>query len=262
MGRMIKSASKSTYKSILNFLNRVVTLIFGLYCIVSGQGKHLKDSFRELDQTDYGIPLVTKTINGKVTSSKDSSIIEGIKVIISRVDISFTLYGVGTVDTSYVKLDSTKTNSDGEYEVVIDSTENYSNFYCIEAIDIDSTENGQYYDKKVNVEFAYSQLISTEDTTINIAMSPKEVDINKNQIRKYDSIETIVQGKNVIINLEKLGNKNGLIKVVNAKGSIIDKYEFTGEKIIKWKTGDITRGIYYISIESEGKTFTSKVTIK
>ena len=84
-------------------------------------------------QAMYGVPSATFIVNGKVTSSETNQEIENIKIKMNR--------------------DSTKTDSEGYYQIKTGSFPSEQQTFDIEFLDIDSTENGEFQNLDTIVEF-------------------------------------------------------------------------------------------------------------
>lgn len=268
MGKMIKSASRWTSKSTLLLLNKVVTIIFGVFCIVTGQTKSFRQTVLDSGTVDYGItPLDTYNFSGKVISSKTQAVIEGIKVILkSEIEDIIIKYGMINPIETTVKVDSVYTDENGEFKISTMGETGLQPNWILETIDVDSSINGTFESKEIVIgKLSMTDMLSGNvgDTVVTIALDPIEVNINGIKSTGIDNkIIKLFSGKNVIFHISNFKNKGAIAKIIDIKGRLIEQIEITSSGTFKLNSKQVSSGTYFVNIEVDGVRFSTQVTIQ
>ena len=140
--------ARTTFRRVLSALFSVIITLLGYQMAYS-------------QEDEYGIPSAEFIISGKVTDSITHKPISGIKVTVSS-------------DQAY-------TDAKGGYRVALHSYRGWDSVYLIQFHDVDSTQNGSYFDLSTQV----STLEKVNDThpqypdgdiqkVFNVALKPKD----------------------------------------------------------------------------------------
>ena len=116
----------------IRFLKTSNAIIAGLIALLGFTASCEKDS-----KVEYGTPSAKFIVNGKVVSSNSNQAIENIRVV--------------------MKADTTRTDSEGKYQVVDEYGFPGSHSYDIQFQDTDGAANGDFQDLDTIVEFVDPQ---------------------------------------------------------------------------------------------------------
>lgn len=268
MGKMIKSASRWTSKSTLLFFNKVISVVFGLFCLVTGQTKSFNDVISNTDTVDYGItPMDTYNFSGKVINSESQAVIENIKVILKlKYEDIIVDYGVQNMRGDTVNLDSVYTDENGDFQISVQGATGVQPYWILEAVDIDSSENGKFESKEIGIgRLAMTKMAegNVGDTIVNIELDPVEVAINGIKGSSIDcNILTALSGKNIVFTLNNWKQRNGIANIIDIKGRIIQQINIPQSGIFKLNTEGVSKGSYIINIKVDDTNIATKVTIQ
>lgn len=268
MGKMIKSASRWTWKSSLLFLNKIVTVIFGVFCIATGQTRSYSETVRHNDTVDYGVtPVDRYTFRGTVMNSKTQAIIENIKVALKVEIEEITVdYGVVNRNRDTIEIASVITDQMGQFEITTVGIPGNQPPWLLEAEDIDNSVNGNFNTKMLNIGLL-SMTEMTDgnigDTIVTIELDPVDVSINGIKNSSIDnSIRPIFSGKNILFNIGNVNKKAGIANLIDIKGRLIDKILIPENGIFKFNTEQISSGTYFVNVIIEDINVTTQVTVK
>lgn len=246
MGKKIKKASRFTIRTLLTILNKTITLIFALFCVLTGQVRRPNENSPE-NLNDY-------KFKGVVKSSLDSTIITGIQIVL--YDVLLPVYGIG-YPPIYKPKDSTFSTRNGEFE--IDHKGAYGSGWAYSLEDVDGEANGYFRDFK-------SEMLHPPVDTSYVTLYMEPIGSGVKGIistQPKSPIKKIIKGKNIafqILNWEQ--GENAHANVVNLKGSVIKTVPVSDNGTLYWNTESIPRGIYLIQINLQNKTLNTKIVLK
>ena len=238
MGKKILKASAWTCRPLLFFCHKAVTLIFALFCIVSGIFA------RTAEET---------TLKGTARSSKDSTILGNLKLYLCSV--SHPVYGMGFWP-SFFPVDSTITDSDGTFQFNYNGT----SYYEMAFVKIDSLVEGDPF-RYISAQFF--QPVNVPDT-FTIYLEPViRTSSKESRDQKPVPQVQVTQGKRVTINI---GNWSGdtryTAEIINPLGKRIGSPVISNHETLIWNTEQVAPGSYFIRIHATGKSSLVPITVR
>lgn len=249
MGILIKKTSKKTAKSFLYLLNKVVTLLFALFCVITGK-ERVNNIVNSRQSQKY-------SIKGRVYSSVDSTLLKGINVMLEGIE--YPLYGMGS-GPYYQTIDTNETDEGGLFNFnSSDTMEWFWNDYRISTVGHNTINDTSYLPYSEEIHFNGLD----KDTIIDIYLTPEKVN-NVSKINAKENKEfEVINSNNLIIRYKNWnGNIASISKIYNLKGEIVEDIKVSPEGELVWKTNGVAKGAYFIKTPFERGTNTVKVIVK
>lgn len=260
MGRKILKSSLLACHSVLSIFNRCVTLVFAIFCVISGLC--VRDTVANENQNK-------KMIKGKVLNVIDSTIFRNIKLFLGDIECSITpWYGMGMSVTplygvekpcGFVAVDSTVTDSEGNFEIGYHDSifQNGSSRTAYFKIDLQADDN--------NKEFTISghNLNPNSDTSIILYFNPAVSTSIHNKENETVTFNKAIQGKNVLIKIgDWSANQKYSAKIFNVAGELVKSPVISNDGFINWNAENCAKGVYLLKIDISNRTINTKINIK
>lgn len=253
MGKQIIKVSVWTCRSAWSLSNKVVTMIFAIFCVVSG----LFARTNSVTEDSNG-----NTIKGKALRSADSTVLSNMKIYLGQM--TCPLYGVGA-GCAFSAVDSVNTDYLGNFETGYPERLFHNGAGFVEFCTRDSVKVGHYngyVTTYYSVDDAY--LNSKSDTSIVLYMLPFEsTSVSKRTASKPLSFSRAIHGNTAIIKLGNWpANEKYSAKIVNTAGTLIAIPLISSDGILNWNTEKNARGIYLLKIETNSRFLNTPILIK
>ncbi len=249
MGKLIKSTSRRTAKSFLYLVNKVITLVFALFCVITGR-ERVNNIVNSRQNQKF-------SIKGNIYSALDSTLLKGINVMLEGVE--YPLYGMGS-GPYYDTIGTEETNSSGSFEFDTSNAEEmFWRDYRISTIGNNTVNDTSYlpYSEEIHLNGA------DKDTILNIYLIPEMVN-NFNKISAKSTKEFEIINSNSVKVRYKNWNRNIASKsiVYNSKGEVVEDLKISSEGELVWNINGFAKGAYFIKTPFESGVNTIKVILK
>ncbi|HEX3020120.1 MAG TPA: T9SS type A sorting domain-containing protein [Chitinispirillaceae bacterium] len=244
MGKYVVNTSIWTWRSILSLCNKVSTLIFAVFCIISGLSARIVTA----KQKNEGA-----IISGKVLNVADSSAFRNIKIYLG--DYLCPDYGIG-LPCTFMPFDSVMTDSAGNFE-----TRYPEKWYGLGAnmitfaIEPDPSENSLSSKSII--------LNSDSDTSITLYLkSPWQSKIyRKTSVPSVPSVKSVL-GRTVIIKIgDWVSGGRYTAEIINASGKLIASPSISADGVFKWDTKESACGVYFLKIKTNESTLSTQILL-
>lgn len=245
MAEHFRRASFWTFKSFLILTNKIITFLFAIFCVVSGQVRN--NNLKQENQRN------NITISGNVFNVVDTSLIENIKIVLHDMRKSGTLYGIihdPVYDTSAI---------DGSYKIEsLPFDPWYTRGQYFVATDIDGETNGSF--KTCTLFVSLEEVVT--DTIIDIYIVPDNVSNLKKKIIIRENIE-ICNAKDLLIRFNNIEDISGNhIEIYNLNGKLVKELKVVEKGFVKLDRKLFTKGFYMIKIPMDDYLITTKLIVR
>lgn len=251
MGKKIVKASLWTCSTLLSLCNKAVTMVFAVFCMISGLWARTTFSGQDA--------ATRKTIKGKVLSGVDSTVLANIKIYIG----GFWLcpeYGVG-FPCSFSPYDSVETDTDGNFETAY--SEKIFSIGAMEVIFAKKDSADSRYFDHISISDSY-RLNLDSDTSLTIYLKTQgKTNIQKKAAVSRPPIIKSIKGNNLFV---KIGDwsygKHSVAEIIDATGKLIASPSITSDGVLCWNTKEVTNGVYFLKIVMDGISYSTEILLK
>jgi hypothetical protein len=243
MKKGIIKISLWSWKSLISLYGKIATLIFAIICVTFGLT--VKTASAGVSSVD------TKAVKGKTLFASDSSLLKNVKLYLCSV--VQPVYGMS--GPYYTKIDSTTSDTNGNFEMKCDSA--MSAFAVMTADKVIHGTSNNFFVSSV----VYFPL--EKDTLFTLYLSPYISTSVKNQqkVSPVDQLH-INQGGNVSIKIPEFLDVKMSASVVNIAGETITDLYPSADGTIKWNTETVAKGIYFVNINNSTNSINMKITVR
>ncbi len=251
MKKKIVKASLWTRSSLLSLCNKVVTMAFAVFCMISGLWARTTFSGQEA--------VSRKTIKGKVLSSVDSTVLGKIKIYIG----GFWLcpeYGVG-FPCSFSPYDSVETDTDGNFETAYSEKILSGGAREVIFAKKDSADSRNF--DHISISDPY-RLNPDSDTSLIIYLKTQgKTNLQKKATVSRPLIIKSVKGNNLFVKIDDWSyGKRCVAEIIDATGKLIASPAITSTGVLSWNTEGVTEGVYFLKIVMEGVSYSTEILLK
>lgn len=236
MGKQIIKISLWPWKSAIALYGKIVTLIFALFCVASGQGNK-----------------INPTMNNRALFSQDSLPLSNIKIFLGS--ILAPVYGMSSVP--YLnKIDSTITDENGFFQF---SSDNNS---CTYKVVTESIKHNQS-DKAFPYFSSRFYCPQDNDTVNTFYMTPLVFSNVRNRFAESVPQKVYTSfGKIIKLRVPECENENSKVSIIDFKGETIARLQVQAAGEILWNTESVAKGVYFLSIENNKTHLNVKIVVK
>ncbi len=250
MAKKIIKASSWTFGHLLFLCNKAVTLVFAVFCMISGLWTRTVFS-------EQGIVAPSK-IRGKVLSDVDSTVLRNIRVYIG----GFWLcpeYGIA-LPCSFEPFDSVETDADGNFETTY-SGKIFSGG-AREVIFAKKDSAHSPYFEHISISDKYI-LSPYSDTSLTIYLKTQGTPIlQKKAAAPRPAIIKSIRGKYLFL---KIGDwsygKRYTAEIIDVAGKRIASPVIAADGVLRWDTKGITNGVYLLKIVTKETSFSTEILL-
>lgn len=255
MGRQIIQLSRWSTRSLFLVYSRLITMIFALFCSVTGQ-------------IQRAAPSKQTTFKGTAYLDGDSGVVKNIQLylrncIIAKYGIMpdygviMPEYGVsawyGVSTTTPVPV---KTDEYGKFEVKFTTTSDMSVSISSDEI-IEPAGKVRYFDSgcltiKAGVDTTYT-LFLKKQTTTNTQIATDT---------KHQFTVTAIQGKDFHFQIPDWKGQKVVAAILNSSGQKITSLNIDSDGILCWNTQSIAVGVYFLQLQNENNILSMKILVK
>lgn len=250
MGKKIVKASLWTCSSLLSLCNKAVTMVFAVFCIISGLWARTVLSEQET--------AARKTIKGKVLSGVDSTVLAKIRIYLG----GFWLcpeYGVG-FPCSFVAFDSVETDTDGNFETAYSEK-----IFARGASEVifakkDSANSPNFQHISISDEYILSP---ESDTSLTIYLKTQGTfNLQKKTVAPKPTIIKSKRGNNLFIKIAEWSyGKHYAAEIIDASGKLITSPVITTDGVLNWDTKGTTNGVYFLKIVTKETSYSTEILL-
>ncbi|KMQ50735.1 hypothetical protein CHISP_2418 [Chitinispirillum alkaliphilum] len=245
MGKKLINASHHSWKTALQLYTKVVTFVFALFCVASGQVQVQKNSINDTEKV---------TFRGRALSVSDSTAFSNVKILLtSRIG---AMYGVGV---SF--FDTTHSDANGYFEL-----EPNLMHYCYAQVVVQkNNESGErMFFGNIEADVVFCDEDFNEDSVYTFYLMPIHyLSVKQQSKRNLSKQLQITQGRKISINYSEL-NTGGIsdITVIDLKGKIVATLQPRPEGIVFWDTRDVARGVYFVRLRNGVNDINLRLLVK
>ncbi|HEX2959066.1 MAG TPA: T9SS type A sorting domain-containing protein [Chitinispirillaceae bacterium] len=258
MGKHIIRLSRWSTRSLYQIYSRLITLIFALFCSVTGQVQ--KSASMKANGS-------TTTFKGTAYRSTDSTLLKNIQFylrdciiakygIMPEYGILMPDYGVAArygVDTT---LATVKTDANGQFEVNLTASEDLS---CTISSDdvIEPAGKAKYYSSgcltiKAGVDTTYTLYLYSQATSITPVQTAA----------KHQFTLSAIQGKDFHFQIPDWKGQKITASILNSNGQKIAFLTSDAEGAVSWNTRSVAAGVYFLNLQNNINTLSMKILVK
>lgn len=235
MGKQIIKISLWSWKSAIALYGKIVTLIFALFCVASGQGNK-----------------ISPTMNNRALFSQGSLPLSNVKLFLGS--ILAPVYGMSSVP-SIEKIDSTFTDENGFFQFPSGKS---SCTYKVISESITRNQNDKAY-QYLSSRFYCSQNVGTVNT---FYMEPFIFSKIKNRFAESVPQKIFTSfGKIIKLRVPDC-NVNSKVSIMDFKGEVVARLQIQAAGEILWNTESVAKGVYFLSIENHKTILNVKIIVK
>ncbi|KMQ50041.1 hypothetical protein CHISP_3073 [Chitinispirillum alkaliphilum] len=241
MGRQLIKMSRWSCKSIFSLYSKVITIIFALFCVITGQINKTESSENEETKSH--------SLRGIALNAKDSTVMGNIRLFLCE-ELA-VMYGSLIRLSDYIKLDSTYTDDTGYFKFSVDEPVRYYPFVLVHGTEYSTYVSEWFYfdDDKDSIHTVY--LTHRGFSSVKNAISNSNV----NQMYTY-------QGKTLVVRIPDFNEKNAKVKIVNLKGEKIETLQTSEDGSIRWNTRSVSKGVYIMNVAGSRHDLNLRVVVK
>lgn len=245
MGKRILKVSRWSIRSLVILYGKAATLFFAFICVLSGL------TVRSASAVTSSVS--TKTCKGKVLFLSDSTFVKNVKLYLCNV--LYPVYGIPAGEPHYSKVDSTTSDSNGNF--TFSSSTNLTTFVLTTAEKIKHNSAKEYIFSTPETRFE-----NDSDTSFTLYMSPDLTSSVKPTDKSAPGKCSVIAGSIVSIAIPGWQHSSLNAIVFNSLGEKVASLESLESGTIRWNTVNVSRGCYMVQISNGSGTVAMSVAVK
>jgi hypothetical protein len=271
MGKHIIRLSRRSTRSLYQFYSRLLTLIFALFCSVTGQ----------IQKSASSKQGNTTTFKGSAYIEAGSGVLKNVKLYLHNVILVkygvikddgimpeygvSAWYGVNTGNNrntanekNVSALATFETDENGNFETEIPDPATGTGSYYISSDEV-VTPGGKvtYYSSenltiKAGVDTSYTLYFVSAETSTKPSL--KET--------RHQFTVTAISGKDFLFQIPEWKGQKISAAIINSKGQQVTKLCSDATGTLCWKTGSIVGGVYFLKLQNGQNNLFMKILVK
>jgi hypothetical protein len=262
MGRHIIRLSRWSTRSLFQVYSRLITLVFALFCGVTGQVQRSASS-KQVNSS-------STTFKGTAYRASDSTVLKNIQFyiqnciipkygIMPEYGVIVPYYGIAVrygVSTATPLPATVTTDENGHFQVKLATSGDVSCSISSDDV-VEPTGNVKYYSSgcftiKAGVDTTYTLYLQKQTT----AITPVWTDT------KHQFTVAAIQGQNFRFQIpDWKGQKIGAA-ILNSSGQKVTRLETDSDGGLCWNTRSVAGGVYFLQLQKDNNTLSMKILVK
>ena len=253
MGKHLIRATRWSWRSLLSVYSRLMTLLFALFCAATGllpKSASAKESAGD-----------STVFKGTAYRASDSTVLGNIRLYLQ--ECAFPLYGIFPdygiapeygVAIPTLTVDSVVTDENGNFEAVLPGTGDATRGLVSEEV-VEPDGRTIYSSTCVTI-------MPGTDSTYTLYLVNTTTAAEKKADRSVPAAMTALRGNELQILIPEWKGLEAAATIVNSRGQVAATITADPDGLLRWNTGPVAKGIYFLRLHSEQANLSVKILVK